>query len=184
MDDKIMLIAQRLSALREIMGVSAAEMAQATGKSLDEYLEYEAGKHDFSFSFLYSAAGRLGIDIVDLMTGEAPRLSVCSLVRAGKGLKMERRKEYKYEHLAYIFKNKRIEPFLVTVEPTDVDAMTHLKSHNGHEFNYIIEGSMTLFIDNQQLNLNIGDAVYFDASRPHAMKALGGVCKFLAVITK
>ena len=30
---------------------------------------------------------------------------------------MERRKEYRYEHLAYIFKNKKMEPFLVTVEP-------------------------------------------------------------------
>ncbi|MFA5675231.1 MAG: cupin domain-containing protein [Christensenellales bacterium] len=184
MDDKIMLIAQRLSALREIMGVSAADMAQTTGKSVEEYLEYEAGKHDFSFSFLYSAAGRLGADIIDLMTGEAPRLSVCSVVRAGQGLKMERRKEYKYEHLAYIFKNKKAEPFLVTVEPNDVDAQSHLNSHEGHEFNYIIEGSMTLFINNQQLYLNTGDAVYYDALHPHAMKARGGVCKFIAVITK
>lgn len=184
MDDKLKLIAQRLAALREIMGVSAADMAQATGISLDEYLEYESGKHDFSFSFLYSAAGRLGADIVDLMTGEAPRLSVCSVVRAGQGLKMERRKEYKYEHLAYIFKNKRIEPFLVTVEPNDVDAQSHLNSHEGYEFNYIIEGSMTLFIDNQQLSLNKGDAVYYDAHHPHAMKAQGGTCRFLAVITK
>lgn len=184
MDDKIMQIAQRLAALREIMGVPAADMAKATGLSEAQYLEYEAGKHDFSFSFLYSAAGRLGVDIVDLMTGETPRLSVCSLVKNGQGLKMERRKEYKYEHLAYIFKNKKIEPFLVTVEPNDVDARSHLNAHEGHEFNYVVEGRMTLYIDKQQIDVETGDAVYYDARHPHAMKAKGGVCKFLAVIAK
>lgn len=183
-DENIMLIAQRLKALREIMDVSVADMAKATGKSVQEYSEYESGKRDFSFSFLYTAAGKLGVDIVDIMTGETPRLSVCSVVRAGEGLKMERRKEYKYEHLAYIFKNKRLEPFLVTVEPNGVDATSHLKSHEGHEFNYIIEGGMILYIDKQQINLNKGDAAYFDARHPHAMKAQGGVCRFLAVITK
>ena len=184
MDEKIKLIAQRLQALREIMGISVAQMAQATGLSEAQYLEYEEGKNDFSFSFLYTAAGRLGVDIVDLMTGETPKLSVCSVVRSGHGLKMERRKEYKYEHLAYIFKNKKLEPFLVTVEPSDVDARSHLNAHEGHEFDYIIEGKMTLYIDNQDIELGTGDAVYFDAKHPHAMKAQGGACRFLAVIAK
>lgn len=184
MDERILLIAQRLAALREIMGISVAEMARATGLSEAQYLEYEAGRHDFSFSFLYSAAGRLDVDIVDLMTGETPRLSVCSLVKKGQGLKMERRKEYKYEHLAYIFKNKKVEPFLVTVEPKDVDARSHLNAHEGQEFNYVVEGRMTLYIDNQEISLETGDAVYFDARHPHAMKAEDGVCRFLAVIVK
>jgi transcriptional regulator with XRE-family HTH domain len=78
-----MLIAQRIKDLREIMDVSIADMAKALGITEAQYLEYEAGKNDFSFSFLYSVAGKLGVDIVDLMTGEAPRLSVCSFVKKG-----------------------------------------------------------------------------------------------------
>ncbi len=182
MDEKIMLIAQRLQALREIRDLSAREMAEALGMSEAEYLDYESGKNDFSFSFLYSAAGKLGVDIVDLMSGEAPKLSVCSFVKAGQGLKMARRKEYNYEHLAYIFKNKKMEPFLVTVEPRDVDAKSHLNAHEGQEFDYVVEGRMTLYIDNQALSLKEGDAVYFDARHPHAMQAEGGVCRFLAII--
>ncbi len=184
MDEKIMLIAKRLQALREIMDISVADMAQATGLSEAEYLEYEAGKNDFSFSFLYSAAGKLGVDIVDLMTGETPKLSVCSLVKKGHGLKMVRRVEYGYEHLAYIFKNKKMEPFLVTVEPKDVDPRSHMNSHEGQEFDYVVEGRMTLYIDNQAIELSEGDAVYFDAKHKHAMQAEGGVCRFLAIIAK
>lgn len=184
MDEKILMIAQRLKALREIMGVSAADMADATGLSEDSYLEYESGSLDFSFSFLYSAANKLGIDIVDLMTGEAPRLSVCSVVKSGQGLKMQRRKEYKYEHLAYIFKNKKMEPFMVTVTPKDTDAKSHMNSHEGQEFDYVLEGSMKLYIDKQEVLLSAGDAVYFDAKHPHAMQAINGECRFLAIISK
>jgi mannose-6-phosphate isomerase-like protein (cupin superfamily) len=184
MDERLMLIAERLKALREIMDVSAADMASAVEMDEAAYLEYETGKNDFSFSFLYSAAGRLGVDIVDLMTGETPRLSVCSYVKKGTGLKLERRKEYKYEHLAPIFRNKKMEPFVVMVEPSNVDARTHMNTHEGHEFNYVLEGSMTLYIDKQSLKVETGDTVYYDAKHPHAMQAEGGPCRFLAVIAK
>ena len=184
MDERLMLIAERLKALREILDVSAADMAAAVGMDEESYLEYEMGKNDFSFSFLYSAAGRLSVDIVDLMTGETPRLSVCSFVKNGKGLKLERRKEYRYEHLAPIFKNKKMEPFIVTVGPKDVDARSHMNAHEGHEFDYVLEGSMTLFVDNQSLKMEPGDAAYYDAKHKHAMQAEGGPCRFLAIIAK
>jgi transcriptional regulator with XRE-family HTH domain len=184
MDERLMLIAERLKALREIMDVSVADMAAAVGMDEAAYLEYETGRNDFSFSFLYSAAGRLGVDIVDLMTGETPRLSVCSFIKKDQGLKMERRKEYRYEHLAPIFKNKKMEPFIVTVEPKDVDARSYMNSHEGHEFDYVLEGSMTLYIDNQSLKMEAGDAAYYDAKHKHAMQAEGGPCRFLAIIAK
>ena len=33
---------------------------------------------------------------------------------------LERKQEYEYRHLAYLFKDKKIEPFYVTVEPSDI----------------------------------------------------------------
>lgn len=184
MEDKILMIAERMKALREIMDVPVREMADTVGLTDAQYLEHENGQHDFSFSFLYSVANKLGVDIIDLMTGETPRLSVCSFVKKSGGLKMERRKEYKYEHLAYIFKNKKMEPFMVTVEASDTDAKSHMNSHEGQELDFVIEGSMILYIDKQEVQLQAGDTVYFDANHPHSMQAKDGVCKFLAVIAK
>jgi mannose-6-phosphate isomerase-like protein (cupin superfamily) len=59
-----------------------------------------------------------------------------------------------------------------------------MNSHEGHEFNYVLEGSMRLFIDKQEVLMQAGDAVYYDAKHPHAMQAEGGVCRFLAIIAK
>lgn len=184
MDNQIQEIAQRISVLRDIEEVSVAEMAQATGKAESEYLEYEQGKRDFSFSFLFSVAGKLGVDITELLTGDNTKLKKFSVVKRDKGLKMERRKAYKYQHLAPVFTGRRMEPFLVTVEPKDVEAVTK-HAHEGHEINYIVEGCMTFFIDEAEVVLCEGDTVYFDASRPHAMRAENGQpCQFLAIISK
>lgn len=185
MEKEIMEIARRIRALREIEGIEAQEMAEVTGKPLEEYLEYESGKKDFSFSFLYSAANRLKMDITDLLTGEGARLYTYSLVRAGRGLQMERRHAYRYEHLAYIFKNRIMEPFLVKVDPADTDSSVAKNAHEGQEINYILSGSMTFFIDDNTVLMQTGDLVYFDATHPHAMRAENGKpCEFLAIISK
>ena len=184
MGDKIKLIAERIKDLREIVDVSKEDMAAYLEMDVKTYEEYENGEHDFPFSILYSISNRLGVDVVDIMTGEAPKLKACSVVKKGEGLHMERRKEYKYEHLAYIFKNKVMEPFLVTVDLNDKDAKDHLNSHDGQEFDYVIEGKMLLHIKGTEILLSEGDAVYYDAKNPHGMQAIDGRCRFLAVISK
>lgn len=86
MKENIALIAQRIRDLRDILEISAQEMAEATGMSVEEYLSYESGERDFSFSFLYTIADKCGVDITDLLTGEGAKLSMYTCVRAGEGL--------------------------------------------------------------------------------------------------
>ena len=62
MKDQLLEMGVRLQALREIKGVSEKDIAAKLGKSVEEYVEYEEGKHDFSFSFmLISAFFTIGI---------------------------------------------------------------------------------------------------------------------------
>lgn len=185
MEKEIREIAQRIRALREIEEVDAQAMADSLGMPPAEYAQYESGEKDFPFSFLYTVANKLRVDITDLLTGEGAKLQVFSLVRRGQGLQMERRHAYKYRHLAPIFKNRIMEPFMVKVEPKDTESAVAKNAHEGHEINYIVRGSMTFFIDNNTVVLNEGDLVYFDASHPHAMRAEDGKpCEFLAIISK
>lgn len=183
MQNEIVQIAERIRGLREMEDISAEEMAQVAGKTLSEYREYEDGHHDFSFSFLYTVAHRLGVDITELLTGENAKLHKFALVRAGGGLQMDRRKAYRYRHLAAIFKDREIEPFMVTVDPSDDESVTK-HSHEGQEFNYVLDGAMTLFIGSSTITLGPGDSVYFDSTEPHAMRAEGDApCNFLAIIS-
>jgi len=143
--------------------------------------DYESGRKDFSFSFLYNAARVLGVDVIDLISGDSPRLSDWCLVRNGEGYAIDRRAAYKYSHLAFTFRDKKAEPFLVTVEPKGDKPTLH--SHEGQELNWMVSGRMKFFIAETEFDLEPGDSVYFNASIPHAMQALGGgPAQFLAVV--
>ena len=118
-----------------------------------------------------------------LLFGEEPHMSSYFLTRKGQGLSVERRKAYKYQSLASGFRGRTADPFIVMVEPKPDDVQLEKNSHQGQEFHLVIEGSLEETIGKKVLVLNEGDSIYFDASQPHCMRALGGkAVKFLAVI--
>ena len=183
MTEQLMEIGGRLKGLREMTDIPVEEMAQAMQLSAAEYLAYEQGQRDFSFSFLHNAAAALGVDVVELISGESPKLKTCTLVRKGEGYDITRRENYDYKHLAFTFRGKKAEPFLVTVEPKDDTLTPH--SHAGQEFNYMVSGRMEFRLDGIVYELDKGDSVYFDSGLPHAMKALSGQpAQFIAVVVK
>lgn len=182
MTEQLREIGQRLSSLRKLMDLSEEDFAEKMSVSVQDLQEFEQGKRDFSFSFLHNAAKELSVDVIDIMSGESPRLSSCCLVRNGQGLSLDRRAAYSYKHLAYTFRNKQADPFLVTVQPKD-DEKTVLHSHGGQEFNYMVSGSMMFYLGEITYTLSEGDSVYFDSGIPHAMKALNGApASFLAIV--
>lgn len=183
MTEQIRLIAERLKGFRDIEGISAETLAKELNIPIATYVAYEKGDMDIPVGFLMDFAQRFDIELSVLLTGEDPKLKTYCVVRKGKGIKVERRKQYKYENLAFNFVDKKAEPFMVTVEPSSENTPVEFNSHRGHEYNYIIEGSMKLFIDTHEVVLNEGDSIYFDSGHKHAMKALNNATvKFLAII--
>jgi len=183
MSEQIKQIAMRIKDLREIYGISAETLANELGIPKDKYEEYESGEVDIPVSLLYKIANRFDVELTAILTGENPKLQTYCLVRKGKGVSVERRKDYKYQSLAYNFINKKFEPFLVTVEPCSEFESASYNTHPGQEFNYVIEGELKITIDYHELVLKEGDSLFFDSSIKHKMKALGNKpAKFLAII--
>ena len=182
--EQLGLIAFRIRDLRDIAGLTAAQVAAKTGISLEEYEAYETGTRDFSFSHLFNIAEALGVDISDLLTGESPKLHGYVLTRAGQGLKFNRREQYVYHHLAYNFRDKLAEPFIVTVTEDAPGTEKQAHSHEGQEFDYVLDGKLKIVLGGNELFLQAGDSIYYDSALPHAMFALEGDCRFIAVVVK
>lgn len=183
MNPQLAEIGMRLMALREICGISTEDMSKRLDMNVDSYLAYEKGDADFSFSFLYNAADILGVDVLDIMSGDTPKLSTCTVVKKGKGYSVKENSQYGYTHLAHTFRNKKGEPFLVSVEPSDKTPVMH--EHEGQEFNYILSGQIKFFIGEVSYILSEGDSVYFNSSVPHAELAIGDEkAEFIAVVMK
>lgn len=85
MTDQLIEIGRRITALREVTDMSESDLAAACEISTDELAAYERGEKDFSFSFLYNAAKVLGVDVMDLMSGDSPKLSLACMVKKGEG---------------------------------------------------------------------------------------------------
>lgn len=181
MDEQIRQISERLRGLRDAMELDAADIARDCGIPQDEYERAESGEHDISVSMLQQIARRYGIALDALMFGEEPKMSTYFLTRNGKGVSVERTKAYKYQALGAGFKDRKCDPFIVTVEPGGLPM--HYNTHDGQEFNYVLEGRMQLEVGGKVLTLNTGDSIYFNSRLPHGMKALDGkTVRFLAII--
>jgi len=184
MNEQLVEIGGRLNGLRNIMSISAEKMAEDLQLSVRDYLAFELGEKDFSFSFLFKAANILGVDIVDIISGETPKLTTCAIIRKGEGYKITRREAYDYKHLAFTFRNKKAEPFMVTVEPKEGEEINY-HTHDGQEFTYMVSGSIKFYFGDMVFELNEGDSMYFDSSIPHDSKALGKQpAVFIAVVIK
>ena len=182
-DDPIQLIATRLRGLREVLELSEQEVAESCRLTLEQYRAMESGQTDFSVNVLQTISRHYGISLDVLMFGEEPRMNSYFITRAGKGVSVERQKAYKYEALAAGFRDRKIDPFIVTVEPAPADAPMHLNSHDGQEMNYVLEGRLLISLNGREFELEPGDSLYFDSAQPHGMKALDGkTVRFLAII--
>jgi transcriptional regulator with XRE-family HTH domain len=182
-NEQIQLIAERIRTLRQDAGLTAETCAREMGLTAEVYASYESGAADIPVSFLHRAAHRFQVELSALLTGEEPRLRVYAVTRAGQGMRVERRKDYQYQSLAPNFVDKRMEPFLITVDPhPDADPIP-LNTHPGQEFDHLMQGTMKVLVGGHEIVLEAGDSVFFDSSFPHGMKSLHGKpARFLAVI--
>jgi len=187
MDYNIKEVASRLRGLRETLDFSIEEFCEKTGVPVEDYKKIEKGEKDFSITFLYKCAEIFNVELIEILTGQAPKLSSYSIVRKGKGLPIERRERFEYQHLAYLFKEKSIEPLIVKapLDKNAIDKPIKLSVHDGQEFDYILKGRLKFVIGEHSEELNEGDAVYYNSNTPHGMIAIGEEdCEFMAVLIK
>ena len=78
---------------------------------------------------------------------------------------------YFFESLSVRKKNKRMDPFLLTLNDKVTNTDTY--SHNGEEFIFVMKGSAELLLNDQRIVLNEGDSVYFDANLKHRLLSSG-----------
>ena len=182
--DFIQQIAERLRGLRDALELEIEEMALQCGISPEQLREYENGNVDIPVSFLHSLSSVYGIEMTALMFGSEPRMNSYYVTRAGKGIKVERTGAYSYQDLAAGFQHRVMAPFMVTVEPSEAEKPMTLNTHEGQEFNFVVEGTLEISVAGKINVLNPGDTIMFDAKKPHGLRALNGkTVKLLAIIS-
>ena len=79
---------------------------------------------------------------------------------------------YSYESLGHQMQNRQMEPFLVTLTPSEV-APLETNKHVGEEFLFVLGGQVEVRLADHTDILNPGDSIYYDSTLPHVVTCHG-----------
>ncbi len=178
-------IARRIREMRWIVGHTPKEMAELTGISEEQYLQYEAGEADLPFTFLHKCALAFGVGLTDLLEGHSAKLSSYTVTRRGTGPVTASEEGINIQDMAAMFRHKLATPYWVTYAYSEEQqtAPIHTTTHAGQEFDLVIRGTLKVQVGEHAEILQEGDSIFYNSSTPHGMIAVNGEdCTFLAMI--
>lgn len=158
-------IGLRVRAQRQCLGWSLRTVSEKSGLSISFLSQVERDLVAPSISSLKQIAEALGVSIAELLGGaeRGPQLVVRRADRPVWSLARVR-----FELLA-TGRGRTMEPQLLTYEP-GADSGEHPISHEGEEFVFVLEGSLTCQLGDDAALLGDGDCAYFSARIPHRMR--------------
>jgi transcriptional regulator with XRE-family HTH domain len=180
------LVGERVRDVREKKGLSLTDISQRTGISESTLVEIEKGNMDPPLGTVIKLAKALEMKMGYFISGEETR--PFTIVRHDDRKAISRydsRKGqqygYQYESLAPHKKDRHMEPFMVTLGPSETEE--ERSSHDGQEFIYVMEGTMEVRLGEEVYLLYPGDAIYYDSTVPHLVKCHGKeATRILAVL--
>jgi len=178
-------LGDRIRRVREMRGLTIKDLSSRTGIDIDTLERAESGEMIPALGQLVRLGKALDMKMGYFISPGIDKLM--TVVRKDKRRPISRYGEtksmrygYSYESLAPEKADRLMEPFIVTLVPTDVEEFS---THAGQEFLYVLEGEMKVQVGDRVDFLKPGDAVYYDSSQPHFVRCVGpSVTKILAVL--
>ncbi len=168
-------IGRRIRKLRLDRGLSLRQLAMEAGITASYLSKIENSDSAPPVSTLVSLAHAFGVTI-DALFSEQVTESVYTIVKKTQRQTIPRqgtRFGYSsYVPLARKFPGRYMEPILLTVPP-ELKTPKQFQ-HVGQEFLFVLKGKLRFKIGTEELIMKEGDAVYFDASVPHAGASADG----------
>lgn len=157
-------LARSVRSHREARGLSLGALARAAGLSKTSLSTIEAGLSNPSLETLWRLAAALGVSLGTLL-GEAdpPRTMI---VRHGEGAPFESPSGMAGRVLLTEGRNHRTEVLGVSVAPGG-DYRSQAHAPGTKEFFACTEGTLVVGPIGQEVELGIGDALWFPADLPH-----------------
>ena len=178
-------LSDRIRMVREMRGLTIKDLSSRTGIETETLIRIESGKVVPALGQLVKLGKALdmkmgyfispGIDEPLTVVRKHERRSVS---RYGEAKSMLY--GYSYESLAPDKANRLMEPFIVSLVPTQIQEFS---THAGQEFIYVLEGEIKVQVGDRADSLKPGDAVYYDSNQPHSVRCAGTTpAKVLAVL--
>lgn len=170
----------RVRRLRKSLGMTLAEVSQATGLSISALSKIENDQVSPTFTNLMRLAEGLKIQLSDLVAldrevSDVSNVSARMTVSRRSDVKFRSTPKYDIGALAPDLLNKRMTPLIERVRVGDGVASDGMLSHGGEEFVYVLSGAVEVHTEHYQpVRLEEGDSVYLDSTMAHTYIAVDG----------
>ncbi len=179
-------VGERVKAARKRRSLSLQDISQRTDMDVSLLEQIEEGQVAPPLGAVIKLAKALEMKMGYFISGEEER--PFTIVRrhdrrvvSRYDSKRGKHYGYEYEALAPHKINRHMEPFLVTLGPSETEE--ERSTHDGQEFIYVLEGNMEVRLGEEVHILEPGDAIYYDSTVPHLVKCHGPEpTKILAVL--
>ena len=181
----ILKVGESVKEIREKKGLSLKDISQRTGLQPEFLMDVEKGKISPPLGAIIKLAKALEMKMGYFISG-AENLPYTVVRKNDRKLisrydsKKSQTYGYEFISLAPHKKDRHMEPFLVTLEPSNIEERS---THDGQEFIFVLEGTMEVHLGEETHLLEPGDAIYYDSTVSHSVKCHGrDKAKILAVL--
>jgi transcriptional regulator with XRE-family HTH domain len=182
-------VGKKIKEVRENKGISLQQLAAFTGFSSAILSQIENHLESPSLGTLFKIAKALEVDIGEFFGIKGTNPFV--ITKKGEGKKVARfaskdgitRYGYTYMSLGMGKQGRKLEPFVVILEPETVKNEQPY-AHEGEEFIYVLEGEVEITLGDNKDILGEGDSIYYDSSIPHLIRCIGEKAIILAVFPR
>lgn len=167
------VVRTRLRSLRTTMGLSLDELAARTNLGASTISRIETGKRTISLDVLLPLAAALQVDLDTLLD-----------VRTDDDVVIRPSPSTSGHHTTWMLSRPtgstvamkmRIEPSAGPVE---------LKVHPGHEWFFVIDGTVHLHLGNRVIDVQTGEAAEFATMTPHSMAAVDAPAELVIIFDR
>ncbi|WP_126429080.1 helix-turn-helix domain-containing protein [Brevibacillus marinus] len=161
-------IGKLLRDLRRKKGLTLKELAEKTGLSISFLSQVENSKCSITLQSLSKISDALEVSRSYFFPD-----SSYTEKKSTKGEINLNQSNFIYQSLSKGLSNPLFEPMLVVLFPNNkkgtqsIREPHSLSSHNGQEFVYVLEGTLTLVHEGEEYNLEPGDSFHINSSTPH-----------------
>ncbi|KPU43109.1 HTH-type transcriptional regulator PuuR [Oxobacter pfennigii] len=159
-------IGQKINELRTAKGLTLKDLSEKTNLSVSFISQAERGQTSVAIMSLKKIAEALNADLALFFD---PPKSKRPLITRSYEQEVFRIEESKFIHssLSSDIHDKKFEPMVVTILPNLHEEEVIPYSHDSEEFIYVLEGVLTLFLEDNTYELYPGDSAHYSSSTPH-----------------
>jgi transcriptional regulator with XRE-family HTH domain len=150
--------------LRRLQDLTQQNVADSCGFTKSLLSKIEKGRVVPPMSTLVKIAGTLNTNIADLMT-EGVRVDSIFIPASQETKPAHTESGYEIWPLAMEFKQKRMQPFIITCRPEDLN--DKVNSHGGEEFIFVLEGAMEFRVGEETYTMHPRDGIFFNSIKEH-----------------